>query len=104
MSASPTCTAPGERSRADLIADAGNGLLVTEMFGASLNSNTGDWSVGVAGHRIKNGQLAGPVSESTVAGNMLDIFARLLPGSDLEFSSRINAPSVLVDALSVGGR
>ena len=95
---------PGERSRAELIADAGNGLLVTEMFGASLNSNTGDWSVGVAGHRIENGQIAGAISESTVAGNMLDIFARLQPGSDLEFSGRINAPSVLVDALSVGGR
>lgn len=95
---------PGERSRAELIADAGNGLLVTEMFGASLNSNTGDWSVGVAGHRIENGKITGAISESTVAGNMLDIFARLQPGNDLEFSGRINAPSVLVDALSVGGR
>lgn len=96
--------APGERSRAELIRDAGNGLLVMEMFGASFNANTGDWSVGVAGFRIENGEIAGPVSESTVAGNMLDIFARLEPGSDLEFDSRVNAPSVLVDALSVGGR
>lgn len=96
--------APGERSRDELISDAGNGLLVTEMFGASLNSNTGDWSVGVAGQRIDNGKLAGPVSESTVAGNMRDIFKRLQPGSDLEFSGRINSPSVIVDALSVGGR
>lgn len=96
--------APGERTRAELISDAGNGLLVTEMFGASLNSNTGDWSVGVAGHRIENGQIGGAISESTVAGNMIDIFARLQPGSDLDFTGRINAPSVLVDALSVGGR
>lgn len=96
--------APGERTRAELISDAGNGLLVTEMFGASFNANTGDWSVGVAGFRIENGKLAGPVSESTVAGNMLDIFARLGPGSDLEFDSRVTAPSVIVDALSVGGR
>lgn len=96
--------APGDASRDDLIADAGNGLLVTEMFGASLNANTGDWSVGVAGRRIENGKLTGAISESTVAGNMVDIFARLVPGNDLEFSGRINAPSVLVDALSVGGR
>ncbi|MCC5981674.1 MAG: TldD/PmbA family protein [Oceanicaulis sp.] len=96
--------APGERTRAELISDAGNGLLVTEMFGASFNANTGDWSVGVAGFRIENGKIAGPVSESTVAGNMLDIFARLEPGSDLEFDSRVTAPSVIVDALSVGGR
>jgi PmbA protein len=55
------------------------------MFGPSLNANTGDWSVGVAGFRIAGGALAGPVSEITVAGNLLDIFSRLVPGSDLEF-------------------
>lgn len=104
ISVSNVHLAPGERSRAELISDAGNGLLVMEMFGASFNANTGDWSVGVAGFRIENGKIAGPVSESTVAGNMLDIFARLEPGSDLDFNSRIVAPSVLVDALSVGGR
>ena len=96
--------APGERTRQELIADAGNGLLVTEMFGPSLNENTGDWSVGVAGFAIENGKIAHPVSEMTVAGNLLDMFARLEPGSDLEFEHATNAPSVLVDALSVGGR
>ena len=95
---------PGELDRDGLIEAAGTGVLVSEMFGPSLNANTGDWSVGVAGYAIKNGKLAGPVSEITVAGNLLDIFARLVPGSDLEFDSAINAPSVLVDALSIGGR
>lgn len=96
--------APGERSREELVADAGNALLVTEMFGPSLNENTGDWSVGVAGFAIENGVIAYPVSEMTVAGNLLDIFARLEPGSDLEFDHATNSPSVLVDDLSVGGR
>lgn len=95
---------PGERSREELIADAGKGLLVMEMFGPSLNENTGDWSVGVAGFAIEDGEIAYPVSEMTVAGNLIDIFARLEPGSDLEFDHSTNAPSVLVDALSVGGR
>jgi PmbA protein len=95
---------PGDLSREALIAEAGEGLMVSEMFGPSLNANTGDWSVGVAGYRITGGVLAGPVSEVTVAGNLKDVFARLVPGADLEFEGSINAPSVMVDALSVGGR
>lgn len=94
----------GELDRDGLIAEAGEGLLVSEMFGPSLNANTGDWSVGVAGFRISGGELGGPVSEVTVAGNLKDVFARLAPGADLEFEGSINAPSVLVDAMSVGGR
>lgn len=95
---------PGDLDRDGLIKEAGNGVLVSEMFGPSLNGNTGDWSVGVSGFAIENGQLGGPVSEITVAGNLLDIFARLVPGSDLEFEGSINAPSVLIDDLAIGGR
>jgi PmbA protein len=94
---------PGKASRDALIAQAGDGLLVTEMFGPSLNANTGDWSVGVSGYRIAGGQIDHPVSEVTVAGNLIEIFARLVPGSDLEFRGAVNAPSVCVDAISVGG-
>ncbi|WP_439637559.1 TldD/PmbA family protein [Oceanicaulis sp.] len=104
VGASNVHLSPGELDRDGLIEAAGTGVLVSEMFGPSLNANTGDWSVGVAGYAIENGKLGGPVSEITVAGNLLDIFARLVPGSDLEFDSSINAPSVLVDALSIGGR
>jgi PmbA protein len=94
---------PGEASRADLIIAIENGLLVTEMFGPSLNANTGDWSVGVSGYRIAGGKIDHPVSEVTVAGNLIDIFARLVPASDLEFRGAVNAPSLCVDAMSVGG-
>ena len=73
------------------IADATGGVL------------TGDWSVGVSGYRIANGVIDHPVSEITVAGNLIDIYARLIPGSDLEFRGSVNAPSVFVDAMSVGG-
>ena len=93
----------GSTSRDDLIGGIKEGVLVMEMFGPSLNSNTGDWSVGVSGYRIADGQIDHPVSEITVAGNLIDIYARLIPGSDLEFRGSVNAPSVFVDAMSIGG-
>lgn len=93
----------GAMSRDDLIGGMSDGIVVMEMFGPSLNSNTGDWSVGVSGYRIENGVMTYPVSEITVAGNLIEIFARLVPASDLEFRGSINSPSVLVDAMSVGG-
>lgn len=104
VGASNVHLADGELDQAGLMKEAGEGLLITEMFGPSLNANTGDWSVGVAGYRIAGGERAGPVSEVTVAGNLLDFFARMVPGSDLEFDSAINAPSLLIDGVSVGGR
>jgi PmbA protein len=94
---------PGDRSRAELIKDAGTGLLVTSMFGPSLNGNTGDWSVGCAGIWFEDGELAYPVTEITVAGNLIDIYSRLVPGSDLEIRGSTNAPSLLVDSLAIAG-
>ncbi|WP_417498479.1 TldD/PmbA family protein [Maricaulis sp.] len=93
----------GMQSREAMIGGIQSGVLVMEMFGPSLNSNTGDWSVGVSGYRISKGVIDHPVSEITVAGNLIDIFGRLIPASDLEFRGSVNSPSVLVDALSVGG-
>jgi len=94
---------PGTRSQAELMRDAGAGLLVTSMFGPSLNGNTGDWSVGCAGFWFENGEAAYPVNEITVAGNLIDIYGRLVPGSDLEIRGSTNAPSILVDALAIAG-
>jgi PmbA protein len=96
--------APGAADKAALMRDAGSGLLVTSMFGPSLNGNTGDWSVGCSGFWFENGELAYPVAEITVAGNLIDIYARLVPGADLEFRGSANAPSLLVDALAIAGR
>jgi len=95
---------PGEKSREELMADAGSGLLVTSMFGPSLNGNTGDWSVGCSGFWFERGEIAYPVTEITVAGNLVDIYGRLIPGSDLEIRGASNAPSILVDALAIAGR
>lgn len=95
---------PGDRDLAGLMGDAGSGVLVTSMFGPSLNANNGDWSVGCSGFWFENGEIAYPVSEITVAGNLLDIYARLVPGSDLEFRGSHNAPSLLVDGLAIAGK
>ncbi|MGA0608229.1 TldD/PmbA family protein [Phenylobacterium sp. VNQ135] len=95
---------PGERDLAGLMKDAGSGLLITSMFGPSLNGNTGDWSVGCSGFWFENGEITYPVSEITVAGNLIDIYGRLVPGSDLEFRGASNSPSLLVDKLAIAGR
>jgi PmbA protein len=95
---------PGIRDQAALMADAGRGVLITSMFGPSLNPNTGDWSVGCSGQWFENGQMTHPVTEITVAGNLIDIYGRLIPGSDLEIRGAANAPSILVDALAIAGK
>ena len=95
---------PGEKDLKGLMKDAGTGLVVTSMFGPSLNGNTGDWSVGCSGYWFENGESTGPVTEITVAGNLIDIYARLVPGSDLELRGASNSPSLLVAALAIAGK
>jgi PmbA protein len=95
---------PGERDLGGLMKDAGFGLLVTMMFGPSLNANTGDWSIGVSGFWFEGGELAYPVTEITVAGNLIDVYGKLVPGSDLELRGATNAPSILIPDLAIAGR
>jgi PmbA protein len=95
---------PGTRDLDGLIKDAGKGLLVTDMFGPSLNPNTGDYSVGVSGFWFENGVRAFPVSEITVAGDLPSMFLRAVPGADLEIRGSMNSPSLLIDGLALAGR
>ena len=104
VSTSNLTVQPGDKDQAGLMRDAGSGVLITSMFGPSLNGNTGDWSVGCAGFWFENGEIAYPVNEITVAGNLIDIYARLVPGSDLEIRGSANAPSILVDGLAIAGK
>lgn len=94
---------PGTEDMAGLMRQAGKGLLVTAMFGPSLNANTGDWSAGVSGFWFEGGEIAYPVSEITIAGNLPEIYARLVPGSDLEFRGSTNAPSLLAEGVAIAG-
>ena len=94
---------PGTQSPGALAKAAGKGLLVTDMFGPSINPNTGDYSVGVAGFWFEDGEIAYPVSEVTVAGDLPSMFARLVPASDLELRSTRDAPSILIEDMNLAG-
>ena len=95
--------APGGATPAELMADIKSGFYVTEMMGMGVNGVTGDYSRGAAGFWIENGQLAYPVSEITVAGNLKDMFANLTPASDLEFRYGVDAPTVRIEGMTVAG-
>lgn len=95
---------PGQKSRDDLMRDAGKGVIIGSMFGPSINSDTGDWSAGASGFWFENGEIQYPVNEITVAGNLIDMFARLIPASDLDIRGTLDAPSLLIDGMSVGGK
>jgi len=94
----------GSQSVEALMAATGKGVIVTSMFGPSVNNDTGDWSAGASGFWFENGVIAYPVNEITVAGNLIDIYARLVPASDLEIKGTFDTPSLLVESLSVGGK
>jgi PmbA protein len=91
----------GSRSREELFAAFPEALLVTELIGQGINYVTGDYSRGASGFMVRNGEIAEPVAEITIASNLLDIFAALEPGSDLEFRYGINAPTLLVPEMTV---
>ena len=93
----------GTASRDDLIRDMGTGLLVTSMIGATINPNTGDYSRGASGLWIENGQIAYPVNECTIAGNLRDMLARIIPANDArQHLSRV-VPSLLVEGMTLAG-
>ncbi|MEO0878440.1 MAG: TldD/PmbA family protein [Pseudomonadota bacterium] len=94
---------PGAARFQDLLRDAGDGLLMTDMFGPQVNSNTGDYSVGCSGFWLENGAVAYPVSEITIAGNLIEMFADLTPADDLEFTGATNAPSILIRSMTIAG-
>jgi PmbA protein len=87
-----------------LIADIAEGFYVTELIGMGVNQVTGDYSRGATGFWIENGRRTYPVSEVTIAGNLIDIFRALTPANDLEFRFGTNAPTVRVEGLTVAGQ
>ncbi len=93
----------GVHSPEQLRREAGRGLLVTGIMGASGSPYTGDFSMGVSGFWFEQGEIAHPVSELTIAGNYKDLFGDLLIGSDLEMLAGANAPSLLLQPIAIGG-
>ena len=72
-------------------------------MGMGVNGVTGDYSRGAAGFWIENGQISFPVSEVTIAGNLKDMFAGLVPADDLQFRHGVNAPTLRVEGMTLAG-
>jgi PmbA protein len=92
----------GRRSREELLAAFPEAVLVIELIGQGVNPVTGDYSRGAVGFIVRGGEIAEPVSEITIASNLIDMFATLEPASDLEFRRGIDAPTILVPEMTVG--
>ena len=88
----------------DLLAEMGEGLLVTELMGMGVNITTGDYSRGAAGFWVANGEISYPVEEITIAGNLRDMFSGLRQvGSDTELRGNVRCGSVLIDEMTIAG-
>lgn len=87
-----------------LLKEMGNGLLVTEMLGSAINGVTGEYSRGAAGFWVENGEIAYPVAEITIAGQLQTMFANLVAvGDDIESRSNIQTGSILLEKLKISG-
>ncbi|MDV4144820.1 TldD/PmbA family protein [Shimia sp. FJ5] len=93
-----------DRTRDDLMRDMGTGLLVTSLIGSTINPNTGDYSRGASGFWVENGEIAYPVNECTIAGNLHDMLRALVPANDARtYLSRV-VPSLLVEGMTLAGK
>ena len=93
----------GDKTRHELLADMGTGLLITSMIGSTINPNTGDYSRGASGFWVENGEITYPVNECTVAGNLRDMLMRITPANDARPHLSTVVPSLLVEGLTLAG-
>ncbi len=93
----------GPRSRAELMADMGTGLLVTSLIGSTINPTTGDYSRGASGFWVENGEIAYPVNECTIAGNLREMLGRIIPANDARAHLSSVVPSILVEGMTLAG-
>ncbi len=95
---------PGMKTAEQIIGSVKEGLYVTELIGFGINMVTGDYSRGASGFWIENGELAYPVEEITIAGNLKQMFKDIeLVGSDLVFRGRIASPTLKIGEMMVAG-
>jgi len=93
----------GTASPRELLSDVKRGLYVTELIGHGVNPVTGDYSRGASGFLIENGSVGYAVAEVTIAGNLRDMFARLVAANDLQFRYPINVPTLRIDGMTIAG-
>ncbi len=94
----------GTPTPTELISDIRQGFYVTDLIGSGVNGVTGDYSRGASGFWIENGEITYAVSEVTIAGHLLEIFKSMAPANDLEFRYGVNAPTIRIEGLTLGGR
>lgn len=95
----------GDRSPDEIVRSVSKGLYVTELMGFGVNVVTGDYSRGAAGLWIENGELTHPVSEVTIAGNLLEILKNVeAVADDLEFRGSTASPTLLVSEMTISGQ
>ncbi|WP_342643035.1 TldD/PmbA family protein [Rhodoligotrophos ferricapiens] len=95
---------PGKRSRTELLADIDEGLWVTDLLGHGANLITGDYSRGAAGFWIEKGEIAYPVAEITIAGNLKDMFRKMSVADDIEYRGGVDTPSIRIEGMTIAGR
>ena len=94
----------GSKSFEDLLVEMGTGLLITELLGMGINIVTGDYSRGAAGFWVEGGELAHPVEEITIAGNLADMFLGIREiGVDVDIRGAIRTGSLLIEQMTVAG-
>ena len=94
----------GRTSREEMIAGIKRGLIVTGIMGRGVNLATGNYSVGAEGLLIENGEIVRPVNKVTIAGNLREMFASLIPASDCSDNSQgANAPSCFIESMTIAG-
>jgi PmbA protein len=93
----------GTQTLDELLADMGTGLLVTSLIGSSINPTTGDYSRGASGFWVANGQIAYPVNECTIAGNLREMLMTLRAANDARTYRSQVVPSLLVEGLTLAG-
>jgi PmbA protein len=95
---------PGTLTPEELLAPIQSGLYVTETMGFGVNLVTGDYSQGASGLWIENGELAYPVEEITIAGNLKDMYRNIVAiGNDLNFRSASASPTIHVEGMTIAG-
>jgi PmbA protein len=83
----------------------GTGLLVSELMGQGVNAVTGDYSRGASGYLVEGGEIAFPVHEITIAGNLREMYRNLVAvGTDIDLRGAVRIGSVLVDGMTIAGQ
>jgi PmbA protein len=96
--------APGDDDFEAMLKRMDTGFLVTEMMGSGVNGVTGDYSRGASGFWVEGGVIQYPVAEVTVAGQLRDMFGRIVAvGSDLDTRSSLRTPSILLESAAIAG-